>query len=69
MSAFRTSPRVSRSPNGCDGKPILVAVSRQERAEFEGIAGKEVRSLSATLRLLALKGLEAYRKEQASPGT
>lgn len=66
MSAFRTSRRVSRSPNGCNAKPIWLAMKPSERAEIEGIADLEQRSVSATARLLTLKGLEAYRKETAA---
>lgn len=66
MSALRTSPRVSRSPNGCNAKPIWLSLQPKERSEIEGIAELEQRSVSATVRLLTLKGLEAYRKETAA---
>ena len=66
MSAFRTYPRVSRSPNGCNAKPILVSLTQPERTEVEGIADIEQRSLSATCRMLMLKGLQAYKAETAA---
>lgn len=68
MSASRASRHVSRSPNGCSAKPIYVSLRPSEREEIEGIADLEQRSVSATARLLTLKGLEAYRKETAAAG-
>lgn len=63
MSAPRTAPpRVSRSPNGCNAKPIWVALQPEERREIEAIADREARSVSATTRLMVLRGLEEYRR-------
>lgn len=63
-----TSPRPSRSPNGCNGKPVMVALTPAERTEIETIASVECRSMSASARWLMLKGLAAYRKDHPATG-
>jgi hypothetical protein len=60
MSAQRTPHRVSRSPNGCNAKPISLALTPPERGEIERLASTQGRSLAAMSRLLVLKGLEHF---------
>lgn len=50
---------VSRSPTGCNAKPIYLALTPAERAQVERMARAEQRTLSATARLLVLRGIEA----------
>lgn len=55
-------PTVSRAPKGCN-RPVMTHLTETERQRLEGIAELEMRSLSATSRLLLLKGLEQYEAE------
>ncbi|GEM_PF-3254753 len=64
MSASDSSPRrISRSPNGCNAKPIYLALRPVERDEVEGISKRLVHSIGGTSRLLLLIGLEKYRRD------
>lgn len=52
-----TQTRRRQSPHGCNC-PIMTIVTKEERAQVEAMAERELRSLSGTLRLLMLRGLE-----------
>lgn len=56
-------PRASRSPAGINGKPLYLSLAPAERERVEALARREQRTLSATARLLLLRGLQA--QEQA----
>ncbi|OHV11180.1 hypothetical protein [Kushneria phosphatilytica] len=64
VQAPTTPGRVSNSPRGCNAPVIGLALKPDEREEVKAIAGLEMRSLSATARVLLLKGMAAYRAEQ-----
>ncbi|WP_421865191.1 hypothetical protein [Motiliproteus sp.] len=55
-SANSNQARVTRSPNGCDGKPVLVALTKAERKQLEDLAVADNKSLSAKSRELMLDG-------------
>lgn len=63
MNPSTTEQRVSRSPNGVSAKPIQLALTPDERDSIERIAKQELRSLSATSRLLIHLGLQVYRNQ------
>ncbi|RCV89703.1 hypothetical protein [Billgrantia montanilacus] len=52
----------SRSPNGCS-KQVMTQITPQERKQLEAIAQTEMRSLSATLRMLMLRGIQGYEDD------
>lgn len=54
-----TQTRRRQSPHGCNC-PIMTIVTKEERAKVEALAERELRSLSGTVRMLMLKGLEDY---------
>ncbi|ABE58718.1 hypothetical protein C8E00_103485 [Chromohalobacter marismortui] len=56
------SPTVSRAPKGCN-RPVMTHLTETERQRLESIAELEMRSLSATSRLLMIKGIEQYDAE------
>lgn len=60
MALQTSSP--SRSPRGVT-KPIAARLLPNERNELESLAGQENRSCSAMLRLIYLRGLESYRRD------
>ena len=59
-----TQPRRRQSPHGCNC-PMMTIVTREERARVEAMAEREMRSLSGTLRLLLLRGLEHTPNSEA----
>lgn len=66
MSANETirTPRVSvyRAPNGVP-KQVMTHMTPQEREKLEEIAELEMRSISSTLRILMLRGMQAYEDD------
>ncbi|WP_353980944.1 hypothetical protein [Salinicola endophyticus] len=54
---------VNRSPNGCRCQ-VMTQLTPAERDRFKALAAEEGRSLSATVRLLALRGLA---QQEAAP--
>ncbi|WP_431026161.1 hypothetical protein [Halomonas sp. H5] len=52
----------SRSPNGCS-KQVMTQITPDERLKLEEIAELEMRSLSATVRMLMLRGIAQYEAE------
>lgn len=59
-----TQTRRRQSPHGCNC-PIMTIVTKEERAKVEALAERELRSLSGTVRMLMLKGLE--QEKAATP--
>ncbi|MDI5921169.1 hypothetical protein QLQ86_10275 [Halomonas sp. LR5S13] len=57
----------ARALRGCN-LPLMAQVSVTERAKLEGIAQLEMRSLSATTRMLILLGIEHYEAETKRAG-
>ncbi|MAM57342.1 MAG: hypothetical protein CMN25_08415 [Salinicola sp.] len=53
-----------QSPHGCN-RPIMTLLTIEERAEVEAIASRELRSLSGTVRMLMLRGLQNTPKAEA----
>lgn len=65
MNTADTTPQphvAARSPIGCN-RPMMAMVTDHERHRIEGIAQLEMRSLSATIRMLVLRGLEQYEAD------
>ena len=60
-----TQTRRRQSPHGCNC-PIMTIVPQEERAMIEAMAEREMRSLSGTLRLLMLRGLEHKPNTEAA---
>ncbi|GHE20139.1 hypothetical protein [Halomonas urumqiensis] len=52
----------ARSPRGCN-RPVMTQVTDTERSKLEGIAQLEMRSLSATIRMLILLGIQHYEAD------
>lgn len=52
----------SRSPNGCS-QQVMTQITPDERERLKDIAELEMRSVSATLRMLMLRGIEQYDAE------
>ncbi len=52
----------SRNPNGCC-KQVMTQITPEEREKLEAIAETEMRSLSATLRMLMLRGIQGYEDD------
>jgi hypothetical protein len=50
----------SPSPKGCN-KPLMTHLTQQERRQLERIASQEMRSLSATARLLIVQGMQQHQ--------
>ncbi|SHE99821.1 hypothetical protein SAMN02745148_01556 [Modicisalibacter ilicicola DSM 19980] len=61
-SSDSSTKRISRSPNGCNAKPIYLKLRPVERDEIEGIADLLRYSIGGTSRLLILIGLQEYRR-------
>lgn len=55
----------TRSPSGTSS-PVLVYLTPQERLELERVARLEMRSLSATARMLLHRGRCQYRADTAA---
>lgn len=51
----------SRSPNGCSCQ-VMTQITPDERDQLRAIASAENRTLSATVRIMALSGIEQYRR-------
>ncbi|SFU36388.1 hypothetical protein [Halomonas korlensis] len=66
MDTTETMPAAvaARSPRGCN-VPVMTQLTKDERRQVEGIAELEVRFLSATARMLLLRGMEQYQTESA----
>ncbi|MBZ9576749.1 hypothetical protein [Modicisalibacter sp. MOD 31.J] len=60
-----TTAPVTRSPNGVSCQ-VMTQVTPEEREKFQSVARAESRSLSATVRLLALRGLEQMNRHNAA---
>lgn len=52
-------PKVAPGNQACNS-PIMAHITTAERKELERIAQLEMRSLSATARMLILRGIEQY---------
>lgn len=52
----------ARSPVGCN-KPVMTQLTEAEREKVEHIAQLEMRSLSATARMLILRGIQQYEDD------
>ncbi|SDG21999.1 hypothetical protein SAMN05216571_106147 [Onishia taeanensis] len=61
------NPTISRAPRGCS-RPVMTHLSEEERARLESLAQQEMRSLSATTRMLLLRGIEQYDAETEEAG-
>lgn len=59
MVAMAQGPTTTRSPNGCS-KQVMTQVTPEERQRLEAIAKREGRSISSTVRILVLRGMEHY---------
>lgn len=55
---------VTRSPNGCSCQ-VMTQITPEERDQLKEVAASESRSLSATVRLMALRGLEQYQQSRS----
>ncbi len=60
VETMRTVP--ARAPNGCN-KPVMTQLTEAEREKVEHIAQTEMRSLSATARMLMLRGIQQYEDD------
>lgn len=58
MTDTTAAPRPSRAPNGCNATPLYLSLTPNERARVLAAAKRDARSISATARLLLLRGLE-----------
>lgn len=52
----------SRSPNGCS-KQVMTQITPDEREKLKEIAELEMRSVSSTLRMLMLRGMQGYEDD------
>lgn len=52
----------SRSPNGCS-KQVMTQITPDERDQLKAVAEMEMRSLSSTLRMLMLRGMQGYHDD------
>ncbi|PAU76756.1 hypothetical protein [Halomonas salipaludis] len=57
----------SRSPNGCS-KQVMTQITPTEREKLKAIAELEMRSVSGTLRMLMLRGIEQYDADTEAAG-
>lgn len=57
----------SRSPNGCN-QQVMTQITPEEREKLKAIAELEMRSVSATLRMLMLRGIEQYEADTEQAG-
>lgn len=51
--------RRSRAPTGCNASPLYISLRPDERKRVDELAARDERSVSATARLLLLRGLAA----------
>lgn len=58
-------PATQRAPKGCN-RPVMTHVTETERARLDALAHAEQRSLSATTRLLVLRGLEQLEAQPSA---
>lgn len=54
-----------RARKRCD-EAVMAMITKEERDELEAVAEQEQRSLSATLRMLYLRGLQQYKADNLS---
>ena len=59
MPASKTTQRKTRAPSGSKC-PTMLMLNEQEREQLNQIAASEVRSVSATGRLMLLRGMKEY---------
>lgn len=52
----------SRSPNGCS-KQVMTQITPDERDQLKAVAEMEMRSVSSTLRMLMLRGMQGYHDD------
>ena len=57
----------ARAPRGCN-RPVMTQVTETERGKLEDIAQLEMRSLSATARMLILLGIDKYEADTEQAG-
>lgn len=64
MSTSKSSARLARSnsPTGCN-HPVMTHLTADERKQLDRLATKDMRSLSATARMLIVQGLAAAEAE------
>lgn len=55
----------SRSPNGCS-QQVMTQITPDERERLKQIAELEMRSVSSTLRMLMLRGMQGYQDDTLS---
>ncbi|WP_447894258.1 hypothetical protein [Vreelandella sp. GE22] len=66
MTATNTIPQKPvYAPKGCD-KPVMTYLTETERGDLERIQQLEVRSMSATVRMLMLRGIAQYDEDTLS---
>lgn len=56
------TPKPIYAPKGCNS-PIMAHVTESERGDVERIAQLEMRTLSATARMLMLRGIAQYDQD------
>ncbi|MCW4148555.1 MULTISPECIES: hypothetical protein [unclassified Halomonas] len=59
------TPKAIYAPKGCNC-PIMAHVTENERDDLKRIAQLEMRTLSATARMLMLRGIEQYDQDTLS---
>ncbi|MFS8152015.1 hypothetical protein [Vreelandella titanicae] len=64
-TANTISPKPIYAPKGCNC-PIMAHITEDEREDVKRIAELEMRSLSATARMLMLRGIAEYDQETLS---
>ncbi|UYF99358.1 hypothetical protein [Halomonas sp. GD1P12] len=58
-TANAITPKRIYAPKGCNS-PVMTHITESERSDLERISELEVRSLSATARMLMLRGIAQY---------
>ncbi|MFU1517552.1 hypothetical protein ACM25P_03370 [Vreelandella alkaliphila] len=61
-TANTIGPKPIYAPKGCN-KPIMTYLTDRERTSLERITQLEMRSMSATARMLMLRGIAQYDQE------
>ena len=64
-TANTISPKPIYAPKGCNST-VLTRMTEDERFDLERIAELEMRSLSATARMLLLRGIAQYDQDTLS---
>lgn len=64
-TANTITPKPIYAPKGCNC-PIMVHITESEREELKRIKQLEMRSLSATARMLMLRGIAQYDQDTLS---